>query len=413
MRAHELLTELAQTTVNSLGRIIAPSEEAIKSFWTWFGKSKVIDRTGSPLVVYHGTAGDFRAFDSKKANSNTGTGVPHGCFIFTGDPDVANSYTVDKVGANRFPTQAQSDEFRRLVQSGSFEDQMEFLDKNPTVPGIEYKDGGNVMPVYLRMEKPLRVDAKGYHWHDIYFQPKNYRHPESFTTNEIAEYAKVNGYDGVIIKNVKDVHKAPVIQATTYIVFNPRQIKSAITNAGFDSSKHEIDETIENSSHLVRWVDDKAAKSYIRINAMKGRVRHWLPKEISGLDKIYAKTGLSFARNEKAWASMEMPIGFVVDEARLDNKVVDIAGNEVFKFSQALDAAKNFGVSAVGRENLQDYRERAIEASREDPTEAFVIGDIRDLSSKITKILVRTDQAYKLMTEYCTQYNIPIERGGR
>jgi hypothetical protein len=33
------------------------------AFWKWFGKSKVVDGNGKPLVVYHGTTEDFSVFE--------------------------------------------------------------------------------------------------------------------------------------------------------------------------------------------------------------------------------------------------------------------------------------------------------------------------------------------------------------
>ncbi len=32
------------------------------AFWKWFGDSKVVDKNGDPLVVYHGTQADFNVF---------------------------------------------------------------------------------------------------------------------------------------------------------------------------------------------------------------------------------------------------------------------------------------------------------------------------------------------------------------
>ena len=39
-------------------------------FKRWFGKSKVVDRDGEPLVVYHATDADFTVFDRDKLGKN-------------------------------------------------------------------------------------------------------------------------------------------------------------------------------------------------------------------------------------------------------------------------------------------------------------------------------------------------------
>ena len=38
------------------------SQTDTPAFREWFGNSKVVDESGKPLVVYHGTSGDFDVF---------------------------------------------------------------------------------------------------------------------------------------------------------------------------------------------------------------------------------------------------------------------------------------------------------------------------------------------------------------
>ena len=42
-----------------------------KDFKDWFGDSKVVDKEGKPLVVYHGTKKKFDIFDKKLLGSTT------------------------------------------------------------------------------------------------------------------------------------------------------------------------------------------------------------------------------------------------------------------------------------------------------------------------------------------------------
>ena len=41
-----------------------------KQFKRWFGDSKVVDRDGEPLVVYHATDAEFTVFDRDKLGKN-------------------------------------------------------------------------------------------------------------------------------------------------------------------------------------------------------------------------------------------------------------------------------------------------------------------------------------------------------
>ena len=183
------------------------------AFKEWFGDwendpanaSKVVnEKTGEPLVVYHGTAGDFEIFDKSRSNSKSNTGVPEGVFFFTDNPEVASSYTVK--------------------YEGDF--------------GTSYLNGSNVMPLFLNIRKPLKVSAKGANWNSILYKG------EEHTTNTLTETARRNGKnDGVQINRVKDRGRGSVKakHATSFAVFNPNQIKSATGNSGaFDAGDDSI-----------------------------------------------------------------------------------------------------------------------------------------------------------------------------
>lgn len=154
--------------------------------------SKVVDKVGDPLTVYHGTSGEFGAFDPLLSNSSSKTGVPGGTFFFSSSPDVASSYTVK--------------------YQGDF--------------GQDYKDLANVRPHHIALKKPLTVNAKGESWRDIEYKG------QFMDINELAKIAKDSGkYDGLIVKNVFD-HGIGGIKhkpSNTYAVFDTSQIKSAIT----------------------------------------------------------------------------------------------------------------------------------------------------------------------------------------
>lgn len=64
-----------RTVYNSNGERIAKSEPALRNFWNWFGDSKVVDKDGRPLVVYHGTGAEFDTFLQEKVkNTSEGYG---------------------------------------------------------------------------------------------------------------------------------------------------------------------------------------------------------------------------------------------------------------------------------------------------------------------------------------------------
>ena len=74
-----------KTVYNSEGQRIAKSKEALENFYKWFGDSKVVDKQGRPLVVYHGSLWNFDTF--KQYNND---------YNFTPDEKFAYNYAESK-----------------------------------------------------------------------------------------------------------------------------------------------------------------------------------------------------------------------------------------------------------------------------------------------------------------------------
>ena len=93
--------------------------------------------------------------------------------------------------------------------------------------GLGEKAAGNY-GVGLRFDNPLVFDAQNSRWDRLGF--KDDEGNTAQTTRQLADYAKRNGYDGVIIRNVHDVGAvAPNLAYdydTVYVAFSPEQVKS-------------------------------------------------------------------------------------------------------------------------------------------------------------------------------------------
>ena len=182
------------------------TEELSSNFKNWFGSSKVVDKNGEPLKVYHGTIGDFKRFDMD-LNKKGYVGAPKGSVFFTNDPEIAASYSTS--------TSLTGD--------------------------VSFRGGSNIIAAYLYMIHPLIVNAKGMNWDEIFFL-KDY-----YSTNDIVHYAQRNGYDGVIIKNVIDSgnKRISTTPSNIYVVFDDKNIKSAVGNKNFNPLVPEIHENLE------------------------------------------------------------------------------------------------------------------------------------------------------------------------
>jgi len=193
----------------------------------WFGNSKVVDSSGNPLAVYHGSKSAwFTRFDMSKVGSgvvNSGVG---GAIFFTSEKENAKFYAdytskrkadVDSVG-----TYGNEDEYyyyfddmkgKNITSDGPYATEDEAMKH-----GIEDANNYNkhirkdtfTSPYYLRIENPLVLD--------------------SYDTGvkQTISRAKAAGHDGVIISDVFDGDR----YSDVYIIFSTFQVKSARYNNG-------------------------------------------------------------------------------------------------------------------------------------------------------------------------------------
>jgi len=134
--------------------LAGPTDTA--DFKKWFGDSKVVDAKGKPLVLYHGTTADFHTFDRAKGNIEADMGAG---FYFTNTPaDVAANY------AGEGPDLTQKIELRaERIQQEMEDDGAEdaTMERARELARKEFSEhAGATMPVYLKIENPLRVGGK-------------------------------------------------------------------------------------------------------------------------------------------------------------------------------------------------------------------------------------------------------------
>lgn len=190
-------------------------------------------------VLYHGTGADITEFDATGGKGKTfGTGA-----FFSSSPDVAATYAVGRPGG---------------------------------------EDGPNVIPTYLKMGNALVIDVNGSNWARIPVETEvtlpavtgdtqqdvdllgelgieakvsetnreetdttiaemfdSGVFEESVSTDDLARFARQNGYDGLVVRNVRDhgpagkfSTPAALEPSDIYVVFNDNQARA--TSARFD-----------------------------------------------------------------------------------------------------------------------------------------------------------------------------------
>lgn len=185
-----------------------------KNFKNWFGDwendpqnaSKVVDENGEPLKVYHGTddAG-FTVFDPQYSDDHTSL------FFYNTELN-AKGYISGEIGVKDTGIEISKDEewvtdkdLNDYIKEGyvvSDEDKQRYNNGESIrirKEGEKKQKESAIYHLFLNIKKPLTVDAKGGQWDNIRFNG------QYLSTREISKYAKDNGYDGVIFRNINDL----------------------------------------------------------------------------------------------------------------------------------------------------------------------------------------------------------------
>lgn len=253
----EALNDIKFQSVNNAGASVNENELAKKEwkekgvessyFKKWTGNANYVSvndaknynfKTGEKVVVnaYHGTNQELNYFDyNKKGNSTNAKSAKMG-FWFVDNKNTADSYA-DFASVEQ-PTNELQKELDKAEQKQDWnkfdkltrrieEIQFELLSKEP-------KDrGAKTYEVFIKFSNPYVFDANNNTFIDIQSE-----------INNVIKAAEENGYDGVIIKNLKD---KPIegeyggqTPDTHYLAFNNTQIKSVDNQGTFDSDNPNI-----------------------------------------------------------------------------------------------------------------------------------------------------------------------------
>lgn len=221
-------------------------------FKKWFGKSKVVDDNGEPLVVRHGTQGKLEGnfFDPYRLGSSTGAKDAKKGFYFSDSRLTAEAY----MGRDYKYTPQEKQRLEQLTKrNGALQSELENIRSTYSSPSdavlasrqlrneysqnlaemrsidenVKTQKSGTLLDVYLNIEDPLTFDFK--------------RNPyDEDTQSRIIDEALNSGNDGVIFKNMMDDPESRRV-SDIYVAFTPEQIKSATGNRGtFDAGERNI-----------------------------------------------------------------------------------------------------------------------------------------------------------------------------
>lgn len=237
-----------------------------KAFKKWFGDwendpknaSKVVDKNGEPMIVYHQTANSFTEFDLDKIESAKGDETtPLGVFVKQTDGDIGMSGKLqmplfaniknpmmfsdrphmEKYLRNNLDGWSDlidvkdgiNDKYKKLSDDRNSK-MMDDVKKMQDSIGDVSKMGSEISKIKERYKSDGFFDEWRKHINDNSIKAKKL----------VTKHFKSNGYDGVIIE--KDAGSFGRVTDAT-IAFSPNQIKSINNNGSFSKSNDNINES--------------------------------------------------------------------------------------------------------------------------------------------------------------------------
>ena len=207
--------------VESKGSKKVADKTQTKEFKEWFGGSKVVDKEGKPLVVYHGTDTKFDSFDESKIKRSV---LGYG-FNFTEDLNTAKEFNPKNI------MKVHLDIKKPFVLSKENIDNLTDTIKEYNINKIKEYSGGNTE----RAERKIKQYIESGN-----LEPNNILSIalENLEGEDFTEYLKEKGFDGIIAK-YPDV-RFKTLGGDTFVAFKPEQIKSVNNKGEFNKSDKNI-----------------------------------------------------------------------------------------------------------------------------------------------------------------------------
>ena len=317
------------------GNYFMPSKN--KEFNNWFGKSKIVDKDGDPLVVYHGTI---------KGTNHFGTEYP-------------DFNVFDRQSSGR----------KNFDNIGSW-----FTD-NKKQAGVF---GDNIKEVFLSIKKPLVLKES-----EVGKDPLGHLMDmvnEHGSGDKFNDFLKSSGYDGIVLENIKsdDFEKG---DKSYYLALEPNQIKSATENVGtFDPSNPDINYMPSKGKLTPEQLAEKQAKEAEQI---KKDTLSYAMNSLTPDQKKVLKDNPDKSVEEALGGEWSKAYGDAKYHVELTHKIKKLEGNKKAVESQL--TIKDYGDNEIDGSIALPARMGIINANKKGMFSSYK--DVTDLiKSIVTKI---------------------------
>ena len=209
------------------------------AFKEWFKGSKIVDKKGEPLVVYHGSGrAGIEKFDPSKAGTIQRSDWGEGIYftpskstadyyrreaLAESDPEGDRLYAEYEAEAKRLGTRPMYEGMDLGLGTPKYNQLKKVFDKwSDHREAARNGKGGGVYPSYISMKNPMIYQYVG------------------ITDPFLPEIAKGQGHDGIIIINEPWLEGPLADHIDEIIVFEPSQIKSISNHGAFDPADPRI-----------------------------------------------------------------------------------------------------------------------------------------------------------------------------
>jgi hypothetical protein len=298
----KLLTSRSPAWAKLSGEVVSTSTDAFKN---WFGTSKVVDKDGKPLILYHGTTNDITIF-RMSPDGALGAGI-----YATPEAEYANQYAPSNLaGANVIPIYASIK--NPLIIDGSIRD-----------PMIEA-----LVRLGVHESKATSIVEKAYE-------------EKGYIGKQVMTRAMAQGYDG-IMKYDRDGELSEVV------VFSNTQVKSVFNQGTYLIGSGNISQTIlpEESASSTAYEPKKNVRAAPSANTQ--RLSKMLGNKLYGTPQDIAKVSVKELFQNSFDAIKE-----ALESGQLTKGKVNISANSMTRTIRVVDNGPGMPTSVMGGQFLQ------------------------------------------------------------
>lgn len=255
---------------NELFQMRRKEQEESPEFKKWFGQSKVVDESGKPLVVYHGTTAEFNEFTKTNDALGFHFGTKSAARIAKNSTQKKGKWTVGEyylkianpLNIPDLKNWLMFDLARVLKNKGIIPDNVawtEIRQQARDIASTEYPELVN------RLEAGKTAGMTQKEWDATMLEWS--KTVDSMERKVIKNYINAAGYDGITYENNYE-------GGQSWIALEPTQIKSATGNQGtFDPTNPDV-------RFQMRRRDDKPALWYSKVSrTVESKMGGSMPKE--------------------------------------------------------------------------------------------------------------------------------------